>query len=143
MAPILRCNEWPVIAIMVTLVGGVGQEAPQGKVVRRMRRTLLLVCAMASALLLASGVGTLDEPSKDSVSGGSGKDVFLVDNKPAMKDILTCGPGFDRALADRKDLVAADCEKVVVVHGTLQDVIRQENRFFQSIPQGFFQGLPG
>jgi Ca2+-binding RTX toxin-like protein len=87
--------------------------------------------------------GTLDEPSKDNVSGGSGKDVFLVDNKPAMKDILTCGPGFDRALADRKDVVAADCDKVVVVHGILQDVIRQENRYFQSIPQGFFQGLPG
>jgi hypothetical protein len=77
--------------------------------------------------------GTLDEPSKDNVSGGSGKDVILVDNKPAMKDSLTCGPGFDRALADRKDVVAADCEKLVIVHGTLQDVIRQENRFFQGL----------
>ena len=60
-----------------------------------------------------------------------------------MKDVLTCGRGFDRALADSKDVVEADCERVVTVHGSLQDVIRQENRFFQSIPQSFFQGLPG
>jgi Ca2+-binding RTX toxin-like protein len=70
--------------------------------------------------------GTLDEPSRDNVSCGSGKDAFLVDNKPAVKDVLTCGPGIDLALADRRDVVTADCEKVVVVHGTLQDVFRQE-----------------
>jgi len=87
--------------------------------------------------------GTLDEPSRDNVSAGAGKDVILVDNKPATKDILSCGPSLDRALADRKDVVAADCEKVVVVHGSLEDVIRQEDRFFRSIPQSFFQGLPG
>jgi len=87
--------------------------------------------------------GTLDEPSRDNVSAGAGKDVILVDNKPATKDILSCGPSLDRALADRKDVVAADCEKVVVVHGSLEDAIRQEDRFFRSIPQSFFQGLPG
>jgi hypothetical protein len=78
-----------------------------------------------------------------TLDSGAGMDVILVDNKPAVKDVLTCGRGFDRALADRKDVVAADCERVVTVHGTLRDVIRQENRFFQTIPQSFFAGLPG
>jgi len=49
----------------------------------------------------------------------------------------------DRALADRRDVVATDCEKVVVVHSSLRDVVRQENRFLQAIPQSFYQDLPG
>jgi Ca2+-binding RTX toxin-like protein len=86
--------------------------------------------------------GSLREFSLDKVSGGDGNDVFLVDNVPAAKDIATCGGGFDRILADRKDLVAPDCERVSIVHGSREEVLQQEEEFFQSIPPSFFAGLP-
>ena len=82
------------------------------------------------------------ETSKDTLSGGDGNDVILVDNEPAAKDVVVCGGGFDRVLADRADIVAPDCEKVVVVSGSIEDIERQEQRFFESIPQSFFAGLP-
>jgi Ca2+-binding RTX toxin-like protein len=56
--------------------------------------------------------GNLAEPSKDNLSGGEGNDVFDVVDKPAFRDALTCGRGFDRVIADRKDVVAPDCEKI-------------------------------
>jgi Ca2+-binding RTX toxin-like protein len=84
------------------------------------------------------------EFSLDKVSGGDGTDVLLVDNAPAAKDIATCGGGFDRILADRKDLVAPDCERVRIVHGSSEEVSQQREEFFASIPQSFFEGLqPG
>jgi hypothetical protein len=67
--------------------------------------------------------------------------VFLVQNVPAAKDIVTCGGGFDRVLADRKDLVSADCERVRIVHGSLEAVLQQEEEFLASIPPSFFEGL--
>ena len=82
------------------------------------------------------------ETSKDTLSGGDGNDVILVDNKPAAKDVVVCGGGFDRVLTDRADIVAPDCEKVVVVRGSLEDIQQQEGRFFESIPQSFLDGLP-
>jgi hypothetical protein len=39
----------------------------------------------------------------DILIGGDGTDVLDSFNKPAKKDVLTCGSGFDRVLADRKD----------------------------------------
>ena len=58
-------------------------------------------------------------------------DVF---NKPAGKDVVTCGGGFDRVRADRADVVAPDCERVFVgEHKILA--------FFESIPESFFPGL--
>ena len=50
--------------------------------------------------------------STDTYSGDPGNDVFLVNNKPANKDIVACGSGFDRVLVDSKDVVASDCEQV-------------------------------
>ena len=85
----------------------------------------------------------LREFSKDTLSGGSGNDVIDVFHKPAaVQDVVTCGSGFDRVISDGADLVAPDCEKVVVVHGSLEDKFRQSNRFYESIPQSFFEGLP-
>jgi Ca2+-binding RTX toxin-like protein len=86
--------------------------------------------------------GPTRESSLDKVSGGDGNDVLLVENVPATKDIATCGGGFDRILADRKDLVAPDCERVRIAHGSLEEVRQQEEEFFASIPQSFFEGLP-
>ena len=86
--------------------------------------------------------GPTRESSLDKVSGGDGNDVLLVENVPATKDIATCGGGFDRILADRKDLVAPDCERVRIARGSLEEVRQQEEEFFASIPPSFFEGLP-
>ena len=92
--------------------------------------------------LLADGPGR--EFSLDKVSGGDGTDVIFVQNVPAAKDIATCGGGFDRVLADSEDLVSPDCERVRIVHGSREEVLQQEEEFFASIPQSFFEGLqPG
>ena len=88
--------------------------------------------------------GPVSDVALDVVSGGDGNDVLLVDNAPAAKDIATCGGGFDRVLADSKDLVASNCERVRIVHGSREEVKQQEEEFFASIPQSFFEGLqPG
>jgi hypothetical protein len=31
---------------------------------------------------------------------------------------------------------------MVVVHGSLEDILRQEGRFFEFVPGSFFEGLP-
>jgi Ca2+-binding RTX toxin-like protein len=86
----------------------------------------------------------LREFSEDKLSGGPGNDVIDVFHHPAAaEDVIVCGSGFDRVIADRADLVAPDCEKVVVVHGSLEDIFRQAERFNESIPESFFRGLPG
>ena len=77
------------------------------------------------------GDGELFESSKDNLSGGDGNDVLAVINDPAGKDVVACGRGFDRVLADRADLVAPDCERV----------FRGFGPFFESIPESFFDGL--
>ena len=88
--------------------------------------------------------GPVSDVALDVVSGGDGNDVLLVDNAPAAKDIATCGGGFDRVLADSKDLVASDCERVRIVHGSREEVMQQVEEFFASIPPSFFEGLqPG
>ena len=86
--------------------------------------------------------GPTREFSLDRLSGGDGNDVFLVENVPAVKDIVTCDGGFDRVLADTEDVVAPDCERVVIVHGSLEEVIQQRDEFFASIPASFWEGLP-
>jgi Ca2+-binding RTX toxin-like protein len=78
--------------------------------------------------------GTFGDQSEDILSGGAGNDVIFVVNRPAFKDIVTCGSGFDRVLADRKDVVARDCERVVIG-------LASQEEFFNSIPQSFFEGL--
>ena len=72
---------------------------------------------------------------KDTLSGGAGNDVMDTINDPASKDVLTCGGGFDRVLADRADVIAPDCEKVFVGE-------RKFEAFIDSIPESFWEGLP-
>jgi Ca2+-binding RTX toxin-like protein len=50
----------------------------------------------------------------DLISGGSGNDLMDAYNSPAHTDLVVCGPGSDAAYADGTDLIAKDCEKVVV-----------------------------
>jgi hypothetical protein len=61
-------------------------------------------------------------------------DVAQPNKTGAKGDVVTCGSGFDRVLADRKDVVAPDCERVTV-NG------RSDDAFYNSIPQSFFEGL--
>jgi len=43
----------------------------------------------------------MGEASKDDVhSGGGGDEIIVADHVPAVKDIVSCGGGFDRVLAD-------------------------------------------
>ena len=85
--------------------------------------------------------GNLRESSHDNFSGGAGNDVIIVNHVPPFEDVVVCGRGFDRVLADTKDVVAPDCERVRIVHGSREEVIRQEEAFFGSIPRSFFEGL--
>jgi hypothetical protein len=80
--------------------------------------------------LLVQGPGR--ESAEDSLSGGDGNDVILVDNGPPTRDLVTCGSGFDRVAADTKDVVAPDCEKVAV--GELFEELDEE--FFESFIEG-------
>src|SRR5215207_1217270 len=77
------------------------------------------------------------ESSTDKLSAGGGNDVVGVVNDPAYKDIVACGGGFDRVFADKKDLVASDCERVA-------DTPSEFDQLGNSIPESFFEGLnPG
>ena len=79
--------------------------------------------------------GEFEPPlAKDTLSGGAGNDVIDVINTAAGKDVVTCGGGVDRVIADRADVVAPDCEKVFVGK-------RKIDKYFDSIPESFFPGL--
>jgi hypothetical protein len=56
--------------------------------------------------------GPLRETSKNTLSGGDGDDALIANNRPARRDVVSCGGGFDLVVADTKDLVAPDCERV-------------------------------
>ncbi len=65
--------------------------------------------------------------------------MFDVINRPAAKDVVVCGDGFDRVLADRKDVVAPDCEVVAVGLSAVEELSERlaERGFFER----FFEGL--
>src|SRR5215207_768837 len=71
----------------------------------------------------------------DNLFAGDGNDaVWVLNWDPTGKDVLSCGSGFDRVLADRTDVIADDCERVFVGR-------RNIDAFFGSIPQSFWEGL--
>ncbi len=74
-------------------------------------------------------------PWRDIMSGGAGTDVFFAANRPGSKDIVLCGGGVDWVFADRKDVIAPNCERVA-------DRDSEFERLFFSIPESFFEGLP-
>jgi Ca2+-binding RTX toxin-like protein len=71
----------------------------------------------------------------DRLNGGDGNDVLDPFNKPPHRDYVTCGSGFDRVLADTKDVVAPDCEKVAVGLTAARKLNQQleESGFFDRI----------
>jgi hypothetical protein len=84
------------------------------------------------------------EFSKDNLSGGPGNDVIDVMHYRSARDRVVCGGGFDRVAADRKDVVAPDCEKVVVFRGgTLSKYFDVLDAFYEeTVPRNFYEGLP-
>jgi hypothetical protein len=48
----------------------------------------------------------------DTHDGGEGNDFFITANRPAARDIVSCGAGSDAADVDRKDIVGDDCERM-------------------------------
>ncbi len=84
------------------------------------------------------------EFSKDRYSGGPGNDVIDVVHFRGASDRVVCGSGFDRVVADSNDVVAPDCEKVVVIRErTLSEYNDVWMRFYEeTIPRTFFEGLP-
>jgi RTX calcium-binding nonapeptide repeat (4 copies) len=46
---------------------------------------------------------------RDRLSGGAGADALV--SRDGVGDAVVCGPGSDRVLADRADVVAGDCEQ--------------------------------
>ena len=72
----------------------------------------------------------------DNISAGAGNDVVWVLNwSPVGKDVLSCGSGFDRVLADRTDVIADDCERVFFGRSNI-------GTFFEDVPNSFWEGLP-
>jgi Ca2+-binding RTX toxin-like protein len=79
--------------------------------------------------------GEFENAVKDDLFGGTGNDVLDAINKTGVtKDVVACGSGFDRVIADSKDVVAPDCERVTVG-------LRNVEAFYDSIPQSFWDGL--
>ena len=79
-------------------------------------------------LLLDAGVfkwGNLCCPAGDIVSGGAGKDEIIVFNfrRTSEKDIVSCGGGFDRVAANRKDVVAPDCERKYIGRRAVEEML--------------------
>ena len=85
------------------------------------------------------------EYSEDDFSGGPGNDVIDVMHYRSARDRVVCGGGFDRVAADSKDVVAPDCEKVVVFRGgTFSEYLDVLNLTFyeETVPPSFYEGLP-
>jgi Ca2+-binding RTX toxin-like protein len=84
------------------------------------------------------------ELSQDNFSGGPGNDVIDVVHYRSARDIVLCGSGFDWVAADKNDVVAPDCEKVVVFRGrTLEEFERFWPRFYEKVvPDDFYKGMP-
>jgi Ca2+-binding RTX toxin-like protein len=51
----------------------------------------------------------------DHVYGGAGDD--LIKTRGGERDWVACGRGYDTAEVDKRDVVAADCENVIVARG--------------------------
>jgi Ca2+-binding RTX toxin-like protein len=72
------------------------------------------ILGLAGNDLLDGGAGNdtlVGGPGRDTLLGRSGNDVLSV--RDGQRDRVSCGPGRDRVLADRSDVVARDCEHVV------------------------------
>jgi Ca2+-binding RTX toxin-like protein len=109
------------------MVGGPGNDRLQGG-----KGSDNLVGERGNDLLID---GDEPNPKKDTLSSGDGNDALWVWNRPAGRDVGSCGSGFDRVLADRDDLLLPDCEKVFIGE-------RKIDAWVDSIPESFWEGQP-
>jgi hypothetical protein len=93
-------------------------------------------CSIILCIYLGDGEGR--GGATDTLIGGVGNDVIDPINKPAKRDVVTCGGGFDRVLADTEDVVAPDCEKVAVGPAAAKELGQQieESGFYDRIFEG-------
>src|SRR5919106_6609565 len=83
------------------LVGGEGNDAVQGGL-----GSDNVLGGEGNDFMLG---GEFEPPAvKDTLSGGESNEVIDVLNKPAGKDVVSCGSGLDRILADRADVFSPD-----------------------------------
>ena len=80
--------------------------------------------------------GSLSESSHDNFAGNAGDDLIIVNHSPAFEDRVSCGSGFDVVGADKKDVVAPNCEKVGIINS-----VAEEGEFFETILPRFSKGL--
>src|SRR5215213_1404262 len=82
--------------------------------------------------------GVLGGEDSDTLIGGESNDVLDLINKPAKRDVVTCGGGFDQVLADTEDAVAPDCEKVAVGLSAARELDQriEESGFYDRIFEG-------
>ena len=82
--------------------------------------------------------GEFEGGATDILTGGDGNDVMNTFNKPAKRDLVTCGGGFDRVLADKADVVAPDCERVAVGLAAVEELDQriEESGFYERIFEG-------
>jgi len=78
--------------------------------------------------------GPFDEKADDvdSISAGADNDAIEAANRPAARDVIDCGGGFDQVLADREDVLADDCEKKFTSF----------RKFFNAVSSNYFEPLP-
>ena len=58
--------------------------------------------------------GPLFDGATDEIFGGPGDDIMDAFNDPAVLDAIICGPGNDVAYTDGTDVIAEDCEKIIL-----------------------------
>jgi Ca2+-binding RTX toxin-like protein len=85
-----------------------------------------------------------DRVSQDTLSGGPGDDVIDVLQYRSPRDIALCGSGFDWVAANTNDVVASDCEKVVVFRGGTHEEYEDFWMSFydKDVPDNFYKGMP-
>jgi Ca2+-binding RTX toxin-like protein len=57
-------------------------------------------------------IGSGGDTSVDYFYGGRGGDLLQPRDVPAVKDMVSCGPGTDAVYADKADVVGGNCERV-------------------------------
>jgi Ca2+-binding RTX toxin-like protein len=69
------------------------------------------ICGRRGADYIFPGEGS------DVVKAGDGNDVIVAEDGRAYRDQISCGRGRDRVIADRRDRVSHDCERVRRLRG--------------------------
>ncbi len=86
----------------------------------------------------------------DDLRAGAGDDLISSHTHPGSKDLVDCGPGYDKVHADRQDDVSADCENVVIVQDLLSANRAQSGDFttqavgdgdLHCLAPGYFRGF--